>query len=127
MHIFENFVNQPPILHYTLVIDFCTNLQRILNKIVVDTGLSKWHIEDVHYINAKEHQSSLVKNVTMDCIQTILKHTIFLKYSEYKCLYNSFCINVVFVVVCINNFVIKTILMLFYDKPTGTLLPLVPT
>ena len=103
MHIFENFVNQQPIPHYTLVIGCCTTLKKIFNIITAVPGLSKGHKEDVCYMHTKEHQSILVQNVTLDCIQTVLKQTIFLKYSEYKRLYNSLCINFVFVVVCINE------------------------
>ena len=103
MHICANFVNQQPILHYTLIIGCCTTLQKIFDTITVGTGLSKEHKDDVHYMDAKEHQGTFLKNVTLDCIQTVLKHTIFLKYSEYKRLYNSFCINFAFEVVCINN------------------------
>ena len=63
MHIFENFVNQQPILHYTLVIGCCTNLQKIFDTITADTGLAKGHKEDVHYMDAKEHQSTFVKKL----------------------------------------------------------------
>ena len=90
MHIFKNFVNQQPILHYTLVIGCCTTLQKIFDKITADTGLSKGYKEDVHYMDVKEYQSTFVKNVMLDCIQTVLKDTIFLKYSEYKRLYTVF-------------------------------------
>ena len=103
MHIFENFVNQQPILHYTLVICCFKTLQKIFDTITADTGLSKRHKEDVHYMDAKEHQNTFVKNVTLDYVQTILKHTIFLKYSEYKCLFNSFFIKFAFAVACINK------------------------
>ena len=102
MHIFENFVNQQQIQHYTLVIGCCTTLQKIFDTITVDTGLSKGHKEDVHY-GCKGTSKYFCKNVTLDCIQTVLKHTIYLRYSEYKRLYNSFCINFAFVVVCINK------------------------
>ena len=106
MYIFEHFVNQQPILHYTLVIGCCTILQKIFDAITADTGLSKGHKEDMHYMDTKEHQSTFVKNVTSYCPQTVLKHTIFLKYSEYKRLCNSLCITFAFVVVCVNcNFI----------------------
>ena len=100
---FGNFINKQLSLHYTLVIDCCTMWQKIFDTITVDTGLSKGHKEDLHYMDAKEHESTFAKNVTLDCIQTVLKHTKFLKYNEYKRLYNGFCINFVFVVVCINK------------------------
>ena len=48
-----------------------------VDTITADTGLSKRHKEDVHYMDAKEHQSISMKNVTLDCIQTVLKITIF--------------------------------------------------
>ena len=60
-------------LHYTLVIGCCTTLQKIFETITADTGLSKGHREDVHYMNEKEHQSTFVKNVTLDCMQTVFK------------------------------------------------------
>ena len=85
--------------------------------------MSKGHKEDVHYTDAKEHHSTFVKNVTLDSIETLLKHTIFLKYSEYKDSYNSFCIEFVFIVVCINksNHMIKKIVILFHEKARGIL------
>ena len=73
------------------------------DTITADTGLPKGQEEDVHYMDAKEHQGTFVKNVTFDCIQTVLEHTIFLQSSEYKLLYNSFCIKFAFVVVTINK------------------------
>ena len=103
MHVFENFVNQQPLLHYTLVIGCCTTLQKIFDTTTANTGLSKGYKKDVHYMDAKEHQSTFVKNVALDYIQTVLKHAIFLKYSECMRLYNSFCISFTFVVVCINK------------------------
>ena len=63
MHILENFVNQQLILHYTLVIGCCTTLHKIFDTISADTGLSMGRKEDVHYVDAKEHQSPFVKNV----------------------------------------------------------------
>ena len=86
MHIFENFVYQQPLLHYSLEIDCCTTLHKMFDTITADTGLPKGQEEDVHYMDAKEHQSTFVKNVTFDCIQTVLEHTIFLQSSEYKLL-----------------------------------------
>ena len=105
MHIFENVVNQQPILHYALAMGCCATLQKILDTITVETGLSKRHKEDVHYTDAKKHQSTCVKNVMLDCIQAILKHAIFLKYKQCKRLYNSFCIIFPFIVVCINKII----------------------
>ena len=84
MHLFENFVNHQPILHYTLVIGCCTNLQKFFEPITVDTGLSKEFKENVHYLDTKEHQSTFVKKLTLYSNQTVLKHTIFHKYREYK-------------------------------------------
>ena len=103
MHIFGNSVNQQPILLYTLVIGCCTTLPKTFDTITAETGLSKGHKDDVHYMDAKEHQSTFVKNITLDCIQTVLKHTIFPKYSDCKRLYNNFCINFAFAVVCNNK------------------------
>ena len=95
MHIFENFVNQQPILRYTLVIGCCTTPQKIFDTITADSGLSKGHKKYVHSMDTKEHQSTAVKNITSECIQTVLKHTIFLKYSEYKRLYVVVCISLI--------------------------------
>ena len=78
-------------------------LKKIFGTITAGTGLSKGYNKDVHYMDAKEHQSTFVKNVTLDCIKTVLKDTIILKYSQYKRLYNSFWINFAFLVVCINK------------------------
>ena len=105
MPIFENSVNQQQVLHYALVIGYCATLQKILDTITVETELSKQHKEEVHYADAKEHQSTCVKNAMLDCIQAVLKHAIFLKYRKYKRLYNSFCIKFAFVVVCINKII----------------------
>ena len=103
MYTFENFVNQLAILHYTLVIGYRTIMPKIVDAITGDNGLSKGHKENVHYMDAKEHRSTFLKNVTLNCIQTVLKDTIFLKYSEYKRLYNIFWINCAFLVDCINK------------------------
>ena len=124
MHIFENFINRHPILHYTLVTGCCTTLQKIFDTITANTGLSKGHKENVHGMDIKEHQSTFVKNVTLDCIQTVLKHTLFLKNSQYERLYKSFCINFTFVVVCINKSYDQNNCNKFHEKPTGTFSPL---
>ena len=71
---FENLLNQRPVLHYTMVIGCSTTLQKIFDTIIVDTGLSKEHKENVHYMNTKEHQKKFVKNVMLDCIKNCFKN-----------------------------------------------------
>ena len=67
-----------PALHYTIVIGCCTILKKISDTIKADNGLSKGHKEDVNYMDAKVHQSIFVKNLTLECIQIVLKHNIVL-------------------------------------------------
>ena len=55
MHIFEHFVNQQPILHYTMVIGCSKSIQTIFDTKASGTRLSKGHKEVVHYMDAKEH------------------------------------------------------------------------
>ena len=58
-----------------MVIRCCTTLQKIFDTITADTGLSKGHKEDVHYMDEKEHAKDFCEKCNVgllsDCFKKI--------------------------------------------------------